>query len=332
MIDVAKALGVSTMTVSRALKSDTSVAPETRTAILKAVAKLGYVPDQTAGSLASRRSGFVAALIPSLNNPHFSETAQALSERLEAGGMQLLLGYTNYDPKKEEALVSTMLRRKPEAMILTNDGHSQQTRLLLRRAGIPTCEIWDLPEDPIGSAVGFSNREAMKQLVVDLARKGYRRVAYLSETDDEGTRGAARRAGYISAVQELGLTLPRICAIARPPVTMSDGSRGLEALLSRWPDSDAVVCVSDPLAFGVITACRERGISVPEQLAVAGFGDFEISRVSIPSITTVSVDAHEIGRLSADVLIRAIKSSRNTRMSRPVTRATQVRIIFRQSA
>jgi LacI family gluconate utilization system Gnt-I transcriptional repressor len=112
MSDVAKRAGVSAMTVSRALKADGAVSETTRQRILKAVDELGYVLDQTAGTLSSKRSGFVAALIPSLNNSNFSETAQGMERALLESGLQLLLGATDYEQDKEDRLVEAMLRRR----------------------------------------------------------------------------------------------------------------------------------------------------------------------------------------------------------------------------
>ena len=96
MRDVARAAGVSRMTVSRALKKDSPISKETREKILKVVREMNYVPDQMAGSLTTKRSGFVAVLVPSLNNLHFAETVQALTEELEQIGQQILLGHTDY--------------------------------------------------------------------------------------------------------------------------------------------------------------------------------------------------------------------------------------------
>ena len=118
MRDVARAAGVSHMTVSRALKKDSPVAKETRDHILRVVREMNYVPDQLAGSLTTRKTGFVAVLVPSLNNLHFAETVQALTEELERNGLQILLGHTDYSAEREEQIVETMLRRRPEAIIL----------------------------------------------------------------------------------------------------------------------------------------------------------------------------------------------------------------------
>ncbi len=263
-------VGVSTMTVSRALRADASVAPATREAVLEAVHRLGYVPDLAARGLSSRRSRFVATLVPSLNNPHFSETVLALSKRLDTVGLQLLIGDTDYRREREEALVRAFLARKPETIILTSDGHTPQTLKLLRNAKVPVVEMWEEPPEPIQHVVGFSNRAAMRTLVTELAHSGYRRITFVGETEDEGTRGAARRVGYVEALAALGLGEPRICGLGRPPAMMSDGEQALSLVLERFPDTDLVVCVSDPLAFGLIAACQRRGMVVPRDLAVAG--------------------------------------------------------------
>jgi LacI family transcriptional regulator, gluconate utilization system Gnt-I transcriptional repressor len=331
MRDVARSLGVSTMTVSRALRADSSVAPATRQAVLEAVEALGYVPDQTAASLSSRRSGFIAILVPSLNNPHFSETVLELSRLLDPTGLQLLIGDTNYDRSREEALVRAFLARKPEAVILTSDGHSEATVARLAAAGLPVVEIWDSPAEPIQHVVGFSNRDAMRVLVMQLADAGYRRIAYLGESADEGTRGEARRRGYLDAISGAGLEPPCICRIAPPPATMSHGDEALQAVLDAQSDTDLIVCVSDPLAFGVVNACIRRGIRVPEQMAVAGFGDFELGRISSPSLTTVAVDALELASRIAEVVAGAIKDA-EARANRRISVAVPFSTIIRESA
>jgi LacI family gluconate utilization system Gnt-I transcriptional repressor len=331
MEDVAKRLGISAMTVSRALRHGTGVAPATREAIMKAIEEMGYVPNQIAGSLASRRSGFAAVLVPSLNNSHFSETVLALNAALETHGIQLLIGSTDYDRDKEAGLVRAFLARKPEAIILTNDGHKPEVAHLLKQAQIPVVQIWDLPAQPIQHVVGFSNREAMKRLIEKLLGAGYRRITYFGELDDAETRGAARRVGYCEAMAEMGLA-PRLCAVGRPPAMMSDGDRALDELLLRYPDTELVACVSDPLAFGIMAACARRGISVPHQLAISGFGDFEIARVSVPGITTVKIDATALGRLTGKIVLDLVAPGVSSATSAAVCEEVAAEPILRESA
>lgn len=156
MADVARIAGVSPMTVSRAFKRDTSVSEATREAILKAAEEIGYVFDSAASSLRSQRTDFVAVTIPSINNANFAETLRGLTEGLKARGLQILLGYTDYDIHEEERLIEQLLRRRPEAIVVTGGKHTPRSRRLLENAGIPVVETWDLPEAPIGHVVGFS--------------------------------------------------------------------------------------------------------------------------------------------------------------------------------
>jgi LacI family transcriptional regulator, gluconate utilization system Gnt-I transcriptional repressor len=294
MADVARAAGVSTMTVSRALRQDGRIAPETRRKIQRLVRELGYVPDRIAAGFSSRRSGFVGVLVPSLNNTHFAETAAGLQNALHPAGLQMLLGYTNYQKALAEQLIETMLERRPEAMVVTYDDHTPRARRLLAGAGIPVIEIWEVPPKPIGHVVGFSNRQAAAAMTQHLINLGRRKIGFIGEANDAGTRGAA------------GLDDSALLATAAPPIGMMDGRAAMAILLEQRPDIDAVFCVSDPCAYGAVSACRFAGISVPDQIAVAGFGNFEISLCSVPSISTVTISGLAIGAEAANLLLRLL--------------------------
>jgi LacI family gluconate utilization system Gnt-I transcriptional repressor len=258
MADVAARAGVSAMTVSRALKDGASIAVDTRRRIMKAVEELGYVLDLSAGSLSSKRSGFVAALIPSINNSNFADTARGLTDALAGSGLQLLLAYTDYSVEKEEELIGSMLRRRPEAIVVTGGSHTARARKLLEKSGIPVVETWDLPRKPVRHVVGFSNAEASKSLVRYLHAKGYRRIAFIGGTTNRDTRGADRRAGYEAAMAELGLKDSRVISFGTPPISMKQGGEAVVRLIEEWPDVEAAICVSDLSAFGAVMECNRR--------------------------------------------------------------------------
>ncbi len=306
MRDVAEAAGVSRMTVSRALKPESSVSKATRERILKVVRDLNYVPDQMAGSLSSKRSGFVAVLVPSLNNLHFAETIQALTEELEKIGQQILLGHTGYSADREEKIVEAMLRRRPEAILLSYDGHSDRTLSLLSDARIPVIELWERPEDPIDHTVGFSNEKAAFDMTSGLIDAGYRKITFLGESGDDWTRGAARRRGYCRAMEAAGLAVDRIIQVGGPPLSIDDGAAALPELENRFPDTDCVLCVSDLPAFGLLSALKAIGKNVPKDIGIAGFGNFEVSRFADPPISTVVVDPERIGVAAGQLLGRLL--------------------------
>ena len=331
MADVASRAGVSTMTVSRALKDGASIAPETRRRIMKAVDELGYVLDLSAGSLSSKRSGFVAALIPSINNSNFADTARGLTDALAGSGLQLLLAYTDYSVEKEEELIGSMLRRRPEAIVVTGGSHTPRARKLLENAGIPVVETWDLPGRPVRHVVGFSNAEASKALVRYLHGKGYRRIAFIGGTTNRDTRGADRRAGYEAAMAELGLTESRVISFGTPPISMKQGGEAVVRLVEQWPQVEAAICVSVLSAFGAVMECNRRKWKVPERIAIAGFGDFEISSCCHPAITTVGVHCYDIGYRAGDLLLRAIEGERNGTPVPAETIITDFEVIPRNS-
>lgn len=315
MADVAARVGVSKMTVSRALSHaggsgrDTSEALRQR--ILQACQEMGYVIDQTARTFSTKRSGFVAALIPALNNSNFSDTAHGLTAALEASGLQVLLGYTDYDVHAEERLLRAMLTRRPEGIVLTGGSHTAATRKLLKAAGVPVIETWDLLRDPIEHTVGFSNAEAVADLVRQLHAKGYRRMAFLGGVPESDARGAERRRGWEQAMRELGLDTNRTLSVGEAPVSMAHGAQGVAQVMLRWPDTDALVCVSDHPAFGALAECQRRNWAVPQRLAIAGFGGFEVGVACYPQLTTVAVDCAGIGRAAGDLLMRAIEAGRS---------------------
>ena len=332
MTDVARRAGVSAMTVSRALKDGASIALETRKRIMKAVEELGYVLDQSAGSLSSKRTGFVAALIPSINNSNFADTARGLTDALGGSGLQLLLGYPDYSVDTEEELIESMLRRRPEGIVVTGGRRTLRGRKLLEQSGIPVVETWDLPKSPVRHVVGFSNAEASAALVKYLHAKGYRRIAFIGGTTNRDTRGADRRAGYENAMAELGLTGSRVISFGTPPISMKQGGEAIVRLIEQWPQVEAALCVSDLSAFGAVMECHRRKWQVPKRIAIAGFGDFEIASCCYPAITTVGVHCYDIGNRAGDLLLRAIEGERDGRPVAAETIITEYGVIPRESA
>ena len=302
MRDVARALDVSPMTVSRALRDDKTVSAETRDRVRRVADELGYVYDTTAQAFRTQKSGFVAVTLPSINNANFADTYRALTNGLADTGMQLLLGATNYRIEREEVLVRQLLTRNPEALVLTGGYHSEATRDLIKARGLPVIEIWDLPTDPLGHVVGFSNAKAMEVIVGHLAAAGRRKLAFVGATEGSDLRGADRRAGAIKAAKQLGLPDVTLLDAGEAPVSMRQGAALVARLGTALLDFDAIVCVSDPVAFGVLNECRRLGLDVPAQLAITGFGHFDVAAISEPRITTVDVNARQIGAITAEIL------------------------------
>ena len=312
MADVARVAGVSPMTVSRAFKLDASVSDATRAAILSAADRLGYVFDATASNLRSQKTDFVAVTIPSINNTNFADTVGGLHDGLQARGLQILLGYTNYDMAEEERLIGQLLRRRPEAIVVTGGRHTPRARRMLENAGIPVVETWDLPEAPIGHVVGFSNAAAVRGMVGHLVAQGLTRIAFIGGDASRDTRGTDRRAGFIAAMQGQGLDATRLIAAGAPPISMREGAQAMAHLLETMPDTEAVICVSDLSAFGALTECQRRGVEVPGRLSLAGFGDYEIGGVCLPTLSTINPFPRDIGARAAALILDVLDGRQTT--------------------
>jgi LacI family gluconate utilization system Gnt-I transcriptional repressor len=329
MADVARLAGVSKMTVSRVL-AGRDVSQQTTRRVQAAIDSLGYVPDASAGALSSGRSEFVVALVPSLVSSNFADTVRGLNDVLGKHGLCLLLGDTDYHLDEEALLVRTLLRHRPLGIMLTGSSHLDSTRQMLLQSQVPVVETWDVPDNPIEQSVGFSNVEAAASMVRHLHDKGYRRIAFIGGASVLDDRGRQRQRGYLQALNALGLQ-PRLIEHGESPITMSHGGESIALLLQQWPDTDAVMCVSDLSAFGAIMECHRRGLKVPGDMAVAGFGDFEVSRYCTPSITTIAVDPYDIGRRAGELLVAAARDRREGQPRSAQQVVTGYRILSRES-
>lgn len=303
MQDVARRAGVSTITVSRVLRQPEKVKPETRDRVQTAVRALGYVPDQIAGSLSSRESRQVAAIVSTLAGSIFASTVEGLAQSLRDHGHQLLLGTSEYSAASEEQLIATALSRRPDGLVLASGEHTPQARRMLEDAGIPVVEVWDIPAAPFDMAAGFSNVEAGRAITHFLIETGRRRIAFIGGLHEGDQRGRLRRQGYAMALQEAGLGQPRNIADTTTMSMVEHGARHLSALLDHWPDTDAVFCASDSVALGALSEARRRGIAVPERLAVAGFGDFEFAGDFGLGLTTVRIPGRAMGATAGRLIL-----------------------------
>jgi len=154
---VAKLARVSSITVSRVVRLPNLVAPETRSRVEAAMRELGYVPNQVAGALASARTGSVGVLVPTIANSIFADTVQGLSDELEPLGYAVILAQSRYDAAREDHMLAALLSRRPEALIMVGSPATDDGARLLRRAGIPIVETWELPAEPIDAVAGFDN-------------------------------------------------------------------------------------------------------------------------------------------------------------------------------
>ncbi|GLX13993.1 LacI family transcriptional regulator [Pseudomonas straminea] len=302
LADVAKVAGVSPITVSRTLNQPEIVRAELREKVFRAVQLTGYVPAMLTGA-ATQRSRLISLLVPTVANSIFADTVQALIDTLTEAGHETLIGLTNYSAEREEQLLDTILRRRPDGIVLTGTLHTEASRTRLSRSGIPIVETWDLAPRPLDMLVGFSHEAVGVATARYLTGKGYRRFAVITLDDPRGQR---RCDSLVAEIASQGITdVPRI--VLPPPATADLGREGLQRLLGAGECPQVLVCSSDTLAHGVLVEATERGIRAPDDMAVMGFGDLNVAAHLQPSLSTVRINGAEIGQQAARALLQRLE-------------------------
>ncbi|MFZ5678123.1 MAG: LacI family DNA-binding transcriptional regulator [Pseudomonadota bacterium] len=305
--DVALRAGVSAVTVSRALRRPEMVSPQLRERIDSAIKDLAYIPNRAASILASSRSSVIGVVVSSLTNGVFADYLRALHDMFQPAGFQVMVLNSRYSPLEEEKAIVTLLGQRPEALILTDVDQTPYARELLEHAGVPIIQTMALTDAPIDINIGISQYEAGSLATRHLIELGHRRIGILAARLDSRTRN--RVAGYTDAMKQKGLHDEALLEWSPAPSTVKLGGELFGALLSRSPDLEAVFCGNDDLALGVLFECARRGIKVPEQMSVVGFNDLEFAASSCPALTSIAVPRHEMGRLSAEIVLEIIRGS-----------------------
>ncbi len=248
--DVAARAGVSTITVSRALRDPARVSQELRDQIDEAVRALDYVPDQHARALASARTNVIGVIIPSLTNNVFADVLRGIYDSIAQSPYQVQLGNSRYSPIEEERLLGIFLSQRPAALIVSGVDQTERGRALLKSAGCPIVQIMDLSDDPVDMMVGFSHKAGGHLITSHLVAAGYRRIGFLGARMDPRTQ--RRLEGYRAALIDADLYDPRRITTTPASSSVSLGRDLLRDLLARMPDTDAVFCNNDDLALGAL--------------------------------------------------------------------------------
>ena len=308
--EVARIAGVSPITVSRALRQPEKVAEEKRRRIQAAIEQIGYEPNQdairlraggrpAATSASATPSTLVTAFVSNIANPQFARAVRACAEVLEPAGYRLMMGETAYSYARETAMIQSLRDLRPAAVLFTGVIELEENREALRSLGVPVMETWAYPQDPIDMLVGFSNFDGGRLVGEHFGERGYRRVAYVGRG---GGRGVLRLQGFKEGLAKHGLR-PAAELPVEGPAGLAEGRRAMAALLEQGEPLDAAFFGNDLLAIGALFEARRRGLAVPGDLAVAGFGDIELAEALEPGLTTVRIDSDDIGRRAGSMLL-----------------------------
>lgn len=296
--DIAKLAGVSSTTVSRYLNNG-YVSQSKRELIQKVIKKTGYVPLIGAQTMRTKQKKLIGVVIPKISSETVSRTVDGISEIISAHGYQILLGNTDNDPEKELQFLS-IFQANTDGILFLATILTEEHRQLLRKLKVPVVLIGQLLDG--FDCAYYDDFAAARELTTLLIRSGCRRIGFIGVTLEDRAAGLARQNGFLAAVQEAALEVPKEHRVYGP-FTMEYGRLGMEKLLAVCPDIDGVFCATDSIAVGAMQMARAAGKKIPQQVAVVGIGDSQISRLIEPALTTVHFHYKTSGQKAAGMLL-----------------------------
>ena len=193
---------------------------------------------------------------------------------------------------------------------MINSAHSDAGRELIVKSGVPVIETWELPSSPIDSVVGFSHHKVGFKLTEHLLACGYQNIAFVGAHEGVDRRAEERLQGFVECLKQYKKDAHRHIIVDEAPVSVAAGKVAIKQVMEKFPDTQAVITLTDRVAMGAMMECRRQGISVPEELAIVGHGDFDFSEHLAPSLTTTRVDGFKIGTEAARLLMDKVNGDK----------------------
>jgi LacI family transcriptional regulator len=328
--DIADELGVSVVTVSRALRNRPDIAKDTKTKILERVKRLNYRPNLTARSLVTGRSSLIGLVVPDLIHPFFAEIAKGLSGTLREKEYFVLVSSSESDPQLEQDEIEHMLAHHLDCFVVASCQKGTSSLRKIGDAGVPLVLIDRSFKGFPCHFVGIDDHRVGELATEHLIAQGCNRIAHIR--GPMTSVGNSRAAGYRNAFTKRGLPAPDRYVIASGEASDSDGEtrgrRAMEQLLAIKPRPDAVFCFNDTIAVGAMSKVLDAGLRIPQDIAFVGCGNFHYSSHLRVPLSSIDQKSREIGERTASMIVRLIEKP----SARPRTSILEPELIIRASS
>jgi LacI family transcriptional regulator len=315
MKDIALDLGVSLMTVSKALRNHSDISQQTRDRVLKRMHELNYQPDWIARSMVTGRTHLIGLILPDLMHSFFAEVAKGVARKLSPLGYHAVILNTEENGELERRHVEALLTRKVDGLIIASAQSTGQVELFetLRRRDIPYVLIDRVIQGVKANFVGTKGEDLGAMATTHLIDQGCKRIAHIRGPQN-GT-GPTRLKGYKRALTKRGMTI-RQNYIVSGQHGDNTGYQAMRQLLKTIPRPDAVFCYNDPVAAGAVKAALEAGLRVPEDIAIIGAGNVHYSDLLRVPLSTIDQSSATIGETAAELLCECMEAKTSLEMKR----------------
>ncbi|WP_411744757.1 LacI family DNA-binding transcriptional regulator [Reinekea sp.] len=300
LADVAARVGVSSMTVSRALSQPGKVKPKTLEKILVAVEELGFVPNHMASALAANQSRIIGLSVPSLSNQVFIDVVSAVQDFFLPKGYQVIIHTYHYSGAQEYEGVQMFMRLQVDAVILIGVDQLMETRKMLEQSGVGVVQLMDITATPLNINIGFSQYHAGRAIAEHLFDTGASKLAFIGARMD--SRTLRRLSGFKDVCIEREAWYPALCVTTADKSSLVQGRVLLKKLIAKDEPFDSIFCCNDDLALGVIFECTRANISIPSQFKLVGFNNLEFAQESVPTLTTMGTSRYDMATKGCQVL------------------------------
>ena len=301
--DVADRAGVSVRTVSNVVNDYLHVAPATRDRVQQAIDELGYRPNLAARQLRSGRTGMLALVVPEVSSPYFGELASAFTAAAGERGWTVLIDETRGDPERERLLLGRSGAHFVDGLVFSPWSVTPE-QLTQRPSQIPLVLLGERGAAGRFDRVAVDSVRAAREATEHLIGLGRRRIAAIGLQPQLANNTARQRlTGYRAALRAAGLRRTAELEVPVRQLHRADGAAAMTGLLQLDPRPDAVFCFTDELALGANRVLADRGIGVPDDIALIGFDDIEDGRFSVPTLSTIAPDRQQIATVALDFLL-----------------------------
>ena len=303
--DIARKLGVTPSTVSRALANNPRISKKTREEVMKVAKKMGYEPNVIAASLRKGKSDTVGMIVPGINRSFFSNVISGVEEILNTAGYNLIIIQSNENLQKEQRAVQTLLQNRVGGVIMSlsvqSSGHSHIKDMVKR--GIPLVQFDRVAAEIPGPKIVNDNYTGAYLSVKHLLENGYTSIAHFSGSLSINVY-RERFEGYKAALEEAGIEFNERFVFENS-ITRETGRRNVEIALNKL-GADAIFSSGDFSALGALERLKELDVKVPEEFGVTGFANEPFAELMHPSLTSVEQNTREMGNRIAQTVIKSM--------------------------
>jgi len=302
--EIAERANVSRTTVSRVLNNSGYVSEEAKKRVLKVIEETGYIPSENAKALRTKKTKVIGVILPKISTETSSRLVKGLDEVFAKEGYQILLTNTNLDPEKEIEYLKLLKSRHVDGIILSATNINRPLMEEIFKLKIPFVTVGQYISGLAN--VLFDDYQASKEIINFLIKKGYKRIAFIGVDEKDRAVGYLRKSGYLDAMKENHLLVEESW-IQKGKFDVDSGYQRMKAIMDFAKQKpDAVLAVTDRLAVGAMQYIKEIGLSIPDNIAVAGMGASELSSFISPALTTIDFSIEDAGREAAGLLLEQI--------------------------